>query len=121
MSDNTTDQQEKKRQDTQSKISTTAWALFFIWTGFIFLVKAGTGVALIGLGSIALSMQIIRRLMGFHLERFWLISGVASVFAGVWEMLYSQLPLVPIVLMTIGVVMLLQVTTGKELFTRKKQ
>jgi hypothetical protein len=108
------------KKGLEQRISTASLGVIFIWVGAAYMVEAGVGPALIGVGAIALLAQLVRVIKGFNLERFWIITGIVCALGGAWELYYSKVPLVPVLLIAIGIVMLLPIITGKQIFRRKK-
>lgn len=102
------------KRDAAHKLSTTGWALFFIWIGVAFLVNLNIGIAMLGIGVITLVMQIIRGVFGVKLEWFWVLVGVLFVLGGIWDLLKPDLPLVPILLIVAGLLLLFSVGRRKR-------
>ena len=90
------------KRDAAHKLSTTGWALFFIWIGIAFLVNIDIGIATLGIGIITLVMQIMRGVFGVKLEWFWVLVDVLFVLGGIWDLLKPDVPLVPILLIVAG-------------------
>jgi hypothetical protein len=89
--------------DLERKLGVAGWGLFIIWLGILFLLSLDTWVALLGIGLITLGMQAVRKLLGLSLEGFWLIVGSLFVVGGVWSLLGTTVPLLPILLIAAGV------------------
>lgn len=102
------------QRDAAHKLSTTGWALFFIWIGIAFLVNLDIGIAMLGIGIITLIMQIVRGAFGLKLEWFWVLVGVLFVLGGIWDLLKPDVPLVPILLIVAGLLLLLSVGRRKH-------
>ena len=92
------------------KVDAIGWALFFIWVGIAWIANVGFGVGLLGVASIILGMQAIRRLLGINVEFFWIVVGIGFGIGGLWEYLDVQTPLAPIVLIIAGIALLVSVT-----------
>lgn len=109
------------KKELESRISTASLGLIFIWIGAAYMVEAGMGPALIGVGAVALLSQLVRVFAGLNLERFWIITGIVCALGGAWEIYYSKVPLVPVFFIAVGIVMILPIITGRQIFRRKKQ
>ena len=120
MEKETAERKPDNRKELESRISTASLGVIFIWVGAVYMIEAGVGPGLIGVGAIALLAQLVRVLTGFNLERFWIITGIVCALGGTWELYHSKVPLVPVLLIAIGIVMLLPIITGKQIFKRKK-
>jgi hypothetical protein len=95
-----------KDQDKANRLATTGWALFFIWLGIAWAAGLGTGIGLLGVGVITLGMQLVRKLMGVAVEGFWLAVGALFVLGAIWDLLAIERPLIPILLIVIGIILL---------------
>jgi len=95
------------RHNRQSRFDAAGWALFFIWIGIAWLADVGMGIALLGIATITLGMQGLRKLYGVAVEGFWILVGIGFAIAGFWQLLDIQMPLAPIVLIVIGVALLI--------------
>lgn len=92
----------KARREGIKRITTIGWGLFFIWLGFVLMIKAGSGLILLGVGLISLGMQVARKYSGYDSDGFWIVVGVLFVVVGLWEMLEIKLPLMSVFLIVIG-------------------
>lgn len=101
-----------ERRDRLKRITTTGWGLFFIWLGFVLMVKAGSGLILLGVGVISLGMQVARKYAGFDSDGFWIVVGVLFVIVGAWEMFEIKLPLMSIFLIIVGGAFLVSALRG---------
>jgi hypothetical protein len=99
---------------TAHKIATTSWALFFIWVGVAFLFEFGAGIGLLGVGLIILGGQAARRHHGLKLEGFWVLIGALFIAVSIWELVETELSLLPILLIVAGLVLLLSALRGKR-------
>lgn len=95
------------RHDRRSRFDTAGWALFFIWVGIAWLADVGMGVALLGVATITLGMQALRKIYGVHVEGFWILVGIGFAIAGFWQWFDIALPLAPFVLIAAGVALLI--------------
>ncbi len=97
------------RDDLAGKLSAAGWGLFIIWIGIVFLASIAAWVALLGVGVITLGMQVIRKSVGLHLEGFWVVIGSLFVLGGIWDLLGTTVPLLPILLVVAGLALLLSI------------
>ena len=84
------------------KLDALGWGLFFIWLGYVLLADVGPGVALLGIGIIIWGGQLARLSFKLSLEGFWAVVGTGFVLGGVWQILETQLPLFPVLLILAG-------------------
>lgn len=105
--------EEAEKRALGQKLGTIGWALFFIWIGVGFLLGMNIGLALLGLGVIALALQIARGVNRVKLEWFWVGVGALFFLGGIWELTDPDVPLVPVLLILAGVLLLLSVIIGK--------
>jgi len=94
------------RSAVERRLGGVAWGLFFLWAGLSFLLGFGWGVGLLGVGLLALVMQVVRRSFGLSIEAFWVLVGSALVVAGVWELLVIEASLGSLFLMAFGAALL---------------
>lgn len=120
MEKDTAERKADNRKELESRISTASIGVIFIWVGAAYMVEAGMGSALIGVGAVALLSQLVRIIAGFNLERFWIITGIVCALGGTWELYYAKVPLVPVFFIAVGIVMILPIITGRQIFRRKK-
>jgi hypothetical protein len=88
------------------KLGGAGWALVFIWIGIAFLTSISATISLLVIGGITLGVQTARRALGLPLESFWVVIGLLFVAGGVWALLGTDLPLLPILLIIAGVAIL---------------
>jgi hypothetical protein len=105
----------KDRSELVTKMTLAGWGLFFIWIGVALLIDIGIGIGLLGVGIITLIMQVIRKFIDLSLEWFWIVVGLLFVVSGVWELIETELPLVPILLIVVGVLLFFAIIWGKYL------
>lgn len=92
----------RERRDGLKRITTIGWGLFFIWLGLVLLIKAGSGLILLGVGLISLGMQVARKYSGFDTDGFWVVVGILFVIVGIWEMFDIKMPLMSVFLIVVG-------------------
>lgn len=104
------------RNDVERRLGGAGWGLFFLWVGLSFLLDVGWGVGVLGVGILALTMQVIRRSLGLRVERFWILAGSILTVAGTWELLALRISLGSLLFMFLGGALLiwsLRPRTGK--------
>ena len=70
--------------------------------GIVLMIKAGSGLILLGVGLISLGMQVARKYSGLDSDGFWIVVGFLFVIVGTWEMFEVDLPLMSVFLIVIG-------------------
>lgn len=90
-----------QRSDLEKTLIELGWGLFFIWIGIAVLTGVGTGISLLGVGIIILSLQIVRALAKLRIDRFWLVVSLLLFTIGFSELFHWTLFLFPI-LMILG-------------------
>jgi hypothetical protein len=95
------------RSDPHARqIDAAGWALFFIWIGVAILAHIPWGWFLIGVAVLILGAQAVRRQMNLTVETSGIVIGLIFLAGGVWELLELQWPLIPILLILLGVYLL---------------
>ena len=89
------------------RLGATSWGAFFVWLGVTLLFDVAPGIGLLGVAFIVLATQAIRSTMGLRVERFWVAVGTCFLVGGIWEQFAITLPLVPILLIGLGLVLIL--------------
>jgi len=97
------------------KLVGVKWGLFFIWLGLVLLLKLGAGLGLLGIGVIALGVQVSRKHVKLPLEWFWIIVGLLFTLVGFWDLFETTLPLVAVLLIVAGLTLLIFALQGKSL------
>lgn len=106
-------------QKLSQKITTLGWGLFFIWLGIFLWVHFQTGYFLLGLGVLILGMQFARRHFDLPLEHFWVAVGILSIVGGFWDLIETELPLVPVLLILAGSGLTLFAIWGKRGYPKR--
>lgn len=99
-----------------ARLEAAGWGAFFLWFGIALLADVGWGAGLLGVGIITLAGQAARRYAGLQLEEFWLVVGGLFALGGIWELIGTTLPLVPLLLIAAGLVLLVSALTGPRKF-----
>ena len=99
------------------RLEETAWALFLIMTGALWLApkaEVPEGTWLAGLGIILLGLNAVRRLNGLKMSGFGLIIVSAALVAGIGRMLGRDLPYVPVLLIVLGTALVITAATRRR-------
>ncbi len=88
--------------EKSEKISSVAWAVFFIWAGIAMLSNLPWGWFLLGVGILTLTAQFARWLMDVKIEGFWVACGGVFLIGGLWTLLELPWPLAPILVILLG-------------------
>jgi hypothetical protein len=107
-----------KRGGLAEKLESLGWALFFIWVGVALLLDVGWGFALLGVGAITLLGQAARKCFALQLEGFWALIGLFFIVGGVWDLFEITVPLLPLLLIGVGVAVFIGVFGGRHLTRR---
>ena len=102
----------------ERRLDVVAWALFFIMLGILGFVPpevAPKSLWLVGAGLILLGVSAVRYATGLRLSAFVLVLGVIALVIGGSEALGFGLPVLPIILLIIGLGLL-----AGALFERRK-
>ena len=83
-----------------------AWSIFFIWVGIAMLVELPWGWFFLGIAVQILAVQFARWQIGAGVEGFWVACGVAFLLGAIWQLLRLAWPLLPVLLILLGVVLL---------------
>lgn len=94
------------RHDQASQLDAVGWGLFFIWVGVAWFADLGLGISLLGIAVITLGVQLLRRLLRYDVERFWVVVGLLFALGGAWELMAIERPLVPVLLIVAGIIIL---------------
>jgi hypothetical protein len=104
------------RRIAADQIAAFGWGLFFIWIGAAFLADIGWPACVLGVGLIAIGVQVARvYLGGQRIEAFVLAMGIAMVAWGGWQMVgglfgLARIPggLMPVVFIALGVTLVVR-------------
>jgi hypothetical protein len=95
----------KSRWST-GQLDRVAWSIFFIWVGFTMLVELPWGWFLLGIAVLILAVQFARWEIGANIEGFWVACGVAFLLGSLWQLLGLAWPLLPVLLILLGLALL---------------
>ncbi|HSA96141.1 MAG TPA: hypothetical protein VLJ16_08825 [Acidobacteriota bacterium] len=101
------------------RLDEIAWALVLIMTGALWLAPKAMfpeGTWLAGLGLIVLALNAVRRIRGIDASGFGIAVGVVALAAGASRMAGFDLPLVPVLMVVLGIVLVAKaaVASGKN-------
>ncbi len=96
------------------RIDALGWGAFFLWLGIVLLYEIGSGVALLGIGVIVWGGQLARLAVSLDLEGFWAVVGSGFLLGGVWQLVETDLPLGPVVLILAGLAVILTALLRKQ-------
>src|SRR5215467_10300463 len=96
-----------EKSELTRHLDSMARAIFIIWIGLAMLVAMPWGWFLVGLGILILAAQLARSQINIKIEGFRVAWGAVFLVGGLWTVLnFASWPLVPIVLILLGVVLL---------------
>ncbi len=101
-----------QENEPASQLNAIAWAVFFVWAGIAMLADIQWGWFLLGTGVLILTAQFARWRTGVEIENFWLVCGAIFLVGGVWRLLDLPWPLVPLMLILLGLISLVR-TIGR--------
>jgi len=108
----------EQKRISNSSLDAISWSLFFIWWGITELIHTlPTGIGAIGVGLILIGLNVIRSLNGIPTSGFTTILGILALAWGGLDLAASilnlpfELPVFPILLITLGALLL-----GREVF-----
>jgi hypothetical protein len=91
MASGETDQGAIAHRSAIAMLDAMGWGAFLVWMGVVLVANVGSGVALIGVGAIALGVQLARRLSALPVDRGGLGLGGCLLVVGLlqWFDLFS--------------------------------
>ena len=101
--------EEKEKRALNKRLESAAWGLFLVMLGLIWLVpdnKVPQDAWLLGAGVILLGLNGIRYLKGIRPSGFSVFLGVLGVLLGIGGLLDLDLPVVPILVILVGLSMI---------------
>ena len=105
----TTDNQ--NQSNLNQRLETAAWGLFLIMLGGMWLVpdeRIPGGAWLVGAGLIMLGLNLARFLLKVPVSRSTILLGGVALLLGIADFFGIDLPLLPILLIAVGLSMLLK-------------
>ena len=99
------------KHDTNSRLEGIAWALFLIMLGVLWLFPEGRfpeDTWLLGVGAILLLLNMVRYLYRIKMSTFTIILGIIALAAGLDDYISVELPIIPILVIIIGLSIILR-------------
>jgi len=109
------DEGAKRRQ--MKRLDEIALSLVLIMTGALWLAPEAIvpeGSWLTGLGLILLGLNAVRHFLGIRVSGFGVVVGFIALAAGVGHIIGKELPLVPILLIVLGVGLVIRAAAGSK-------
>jgi hypothetical protein len=103
----------RHRRAIERRVAGASWGVFFLWVGYALLAELSVGVGLLGVGLITLMGQAGRRIFMLPFEGFWVLAGIVFMAAGLWQVYALEVPLVPILLVGVGVLLVAGAVLGR--------
>ncbi len=108
-----------ERAPLEKRLEGAGWGLLFIWVGIALATGIGWGVALVGVGLIALGVQLARKLGGLPLDGFAVTVGAVFVVGGLWDIVNGSVGLVPLLCVGVGILLLVSAVSGRPRRARR--
>jgi hypothetical protein len=99
------------------RLDEIAMALALIMTGALWLAPKAMfpeGTWLLGMGLIVLGLNAARRILGLKTSGFGIIVGLIASAAGIGRIIGQDLPIVPILLIILGLGLVLKAAAGRK-------
>lgn len=106
------EEQERRQKRLAGRLDAMSWGVFFVWVGVTLLFDVASGIGLLGIATIVLGTQAIGSKLGLRVEGFWIAVGICFLVGGIWEQFAITLPLVPLLLIGLGIIVFL--TGGRK-------
>ena len=101
------DEEGQHLKQLDDRLEAMSWGAFFVWVGATLLFDVELGIGLMGVAIITLGTQAIRSRLGLGVEGFWVAVGLCFLAGGIWERFAITLPLVPLLLIGLGIMIFL--------------
>ncbi len=106
---------ERHTHDLDDQLERVSWALFLIMIGGLALVPGVPGGTwLIGTGLIMLGLNAARQMNGIRMSTFTIVLGILALLLGIAQVLGTDLPLFPVLLILIGASLLWRAFVGRQ-------
>ena len=103
------------RHELDHQFERVSWALFLIMIGGLALVPGVPGGTwLIGTGLIMLGLNAVRQVNGIPTSTFTIVVGILALALGAAQVLGTDLPLLPVLLILIGASLLWRTLVERE-------
>ena len=99
------------KHDINARLESIAWALFLIMLGVLWLFPEGRfpeDTWLLGVGAILLLLNMVRYLYRIKMSTFTIILGIIALAAGLDDYIGFELPIIPILVITVGVIIIIR-------------
>ncbi len=99
------------------RLDEIAMALVLIMTGGLWLAPKAMfpeGAWLVGAGLIVLGLNAAKRILGVKTSGFGIIVGLIALSAGIGRIIGRELPLIPILLIVLGVGLVVRAAAGRR-------
>lgn len=109
--------QKKDTQRIHDRFVTTGWALFLILIGVIWLIPKDVvpeGAFFLGIGAILLGLSLAKQLVGLKTNETAVFLGIIAFAIGLRNLLALKVPIIPIVIIVLGVFILFAVFFKKK-------
>jgi hypothetical protein len=104
-------ERDARKESLAKRLDESAWALFLIVTGIVWLVpeeRLPNGAWLIGTGILLLALNVARYAAGLGVGVFTTILGVLALAGGLNELFGADVPLLALGLLVLGVSILVK-------------
>jgi hypothetical protein len=105
------------KQSLDHQFERMAWGLFLVMIGGLALVPGQivpAGTWLVGTGLIMLGLNAARQMNGIRTSTFTIVLGIAAVVLGVAQVVGTNLPIFPLLLIVIGASILWRAFVERE-------
>ena len=99
------------------RLDEIAMALVLIMTGGLWLAPKAMfpeGAWLVGAGLIVLCLNVAKRILGVKTSGFGIIVGLVAFSAGIGRIIGQELPLIPILLIILGLGLVVRAAAGRR-------
>ncbi len=106
-----------EKRALNKRLEAIGWGLFFIMIGGLWLVPGEVlpeGTWLIGVGVIMLGLNLARYLNQIKMSWFTIVLGVLALAAGLGDYIGVELPLIPILIVLVGLSIIVGVLTRED-------
>jgi hypothetical protein len=95
------------------RLEALSWATIFIWLGIFLLLKLERdGILALGVGSIILGENTLRKYFELEISKFWIAMGLLFLVFGVLD--FFNLAYFPIFLIVCGILIILRYVMPKK-------
>ena len=103
----------------ESTLTSVAWGMFILFIGSLWIVAELTGLDMgsyfaLGVGAILIGLNLARRSIGTKISKFSLGLGVLALLVGLSALGGLKLPLVPTIVVIMGIFIVAEAIAKKE-------